>query len=349
MPLIQTLPDCPLDIVGDVHGQFEALQNLIHYLGYTPEGRHPQGRKLVFVGDLVDRGPDSPAVVSWFAQAHSAGNALMVLGNHEINLIAHEPKDGSGWFFNNRAERDSANYAPWQRQPENGKAALLRLLGDQPLILQRNDLRIVHAAWLPQAAERLKEADNQDIGTLMQDWDDEMHCCIRHAPWFDEYLAEQRKHAHQLEDPTSPPPMLPATAAHDIYRSNKHPIRALTCGVEKIATEPFFAGGRWRFSIRNPWWQDYRGNTATVVGHYWRHWKSQHQPKHRQGMFTVPGSHWHGARKNVFCIDFSVGARWRDRKRGIPPSRSEHRLAALRYPEKILVFDNGDIAKTIGG
>ena len=77
MPLIQSLPDCPLDIIGDVHGQFEALQNLLHYLGYSPAGKHPQGRKLVFVGDLIDRGPDSPAVADWAKQAIRAGNAFM--------------------------------------------------------------------------------------------------------------------------------------------------------------------------------------------------------------------------------------------------------------------------------
>ncbi len=99
MPLIQTLPNCPLDIIGDVHGQFEALQNLLHYLGYSPTGKHPQGRKLVFVGDVIDRGPDSPAVVDWAKQAIRAGNAFMVLVNHELNLLAQEPKYVSGWFF----------------------------------------------------------------------------------------------------------------------------------------------------------------------------------------------------------------------------------------------------------
>lgn len=92
MSLIQELPNCPLDIIGDVHGQLEALQNLLHYLGYTPTGKHPQGRKIVFVGDLVDRGPDSPAVLEWYKQAHQAGNAYMVLGNHELNLLMNEPK-----------------------------------------------------------------------------------------------------------------------------------------------------------------------------------------------------------------------------------------------------------------
>lgn len=347
MSLIQELPNCPLDIIGDVHGQLEALQNLLHYLGYTPTGKHPQGRKIVFVGDLVGRGPDSPAVLEWYKQAHQAGNAYMVLGNHELNLLMNEPKDGSGWFFNCRAEKDSHNYAPWQMQPENTKKQLINFLKQQPLVLERSDLRIVHAAWLPKSIAKLQAHNTSDLLTLAHDWDEELNCCIKHAPWWDDYLEEQRQYAHRLESFSNPPPMLHATAQHDIYRSSSHPVRALTCGVEQTAQEPFFAGGRWRFSVRNPWWDSYTDTQHVVIGHYWRQWNHTPQPKHRENIFTVPSNHWHGARKNVFCVDFSVGARWRDRKKNITPCQSEFRLAALRFPEKTLVFDNGEIAQTI--
>ena len=64
MSLIQSLPDGPLDIVGDIHGEFAALQSLLEHLGYDEDGAHPEGRSLVFVGDFCDRGPDSPAVLA---------------------------------------------------------------------------------------------------------------------------------------------------------------------------------------------------------------------------------------------------------------------------------------------
>lgn len=350
MPLIQNLPAGKLDIIGDVHGQFEALQNLLHYLGYSPEGKHPHGRKIVLVGDLVDRGDNSPAVLHWFMQAHQAGNAFMVLGNHELNLLNNEPKDGSGWFFDCRAERDATNYAPWQRQPEHQKNHIIQFLQQQPIILQRHDLRIVHAAWLPKAIAQLQERNHENLMTLHQEWEEQYHCCVKHAPWFDDYLEEQRLHAHDLENPNVVPKMLPQTAQHDVYKSQVNPFRALTCGVEVVAAEPFFASGRWRFSVRHAWWTDYHDNTPVVIGHYWRQWQpSDKTPKHRENMFTVPPHHWHGARKNVFCCDFSVGARWRDRKRDIAPSQSEHRLAALRFPEKTLVFDDGEVVNTVYG
>lgn len=46
----------PLDIIGDVHGEIDALKNLIRVLGYDEKGNHPEQRKLIFVGDICDRG-----------------------------------------------------------------------------------------------------------------------------------------------------------------------------------------------------------------------------------------------------------------------------------------------------
>ncbi|MFK5004614.1 metallophosphoesterase, partial [Klebsiella pneumoniae] len=58
----------PFDIIGDVHGCLDELTALLARLGYEPAGPggvpvHPAGRRAVFVGDLVDRGPDSPGVL----------------------------------------------------------------------------------------------------------------------------------------------------------------------------------------------------------------------------------------------------------------------------------------------
>ena len=52
--LIRTLPNSDLDIIGDVHGEVGALCTLLDRLGYDDHGRHPQNRRLVFVGDLVE-------------------------------------------------------------------------------------------------------------------------------------------------------------------------------------------------------------------------------------------------------------------------------------------------------
>ncbi|MER6118690.1 polynucleotide kinase-phosphatase [Streptomyces sp. NPDC001743] len=75
----------PFDIIGDIHGCSSELETLLGKLGYV-EGSHPEGRTAVFVGDLVDRGPDSPGVLRRVMSMVSDGNALCVPGNHENKL-----------------------------------------------------------------------------------------------------------------------------------------------------------------------------------------------------------------------------------------------------------------------
>lgn len=88
----------PFDIIGDVHGCFEELQSLLVDLGYRiqsetgPNGQAqfkvdpPEGRKAVFLGDLVDRGPRIPEVLRLVMDMVRQGNALCVPGNHEVKL-----------------------------------------------------------------------------------------------------------------------------------------------------------------------------------------------------------------------------------------------------------------------
>ena len=82
----------PFDIIGDVHGCFDELAELLTGLGYViePDGssaRHPGGRKAIFVGDLVDRGPATPAVLRLVLGMTAAGTGLSVAGNHEAKLL----------------------------------------------------------------------------------------------------------------------------------------------------------------------------------------------------------------------------------------------------------------------
>ncbi|MBB0231181.1 AAA family ATPase, partial [Streptomyces calidiresistens] len=85
----------PFDLIGDVHGCLPELVTLLTRLGWVIArdgreravgARHPEGRTAVFVGDLVDRGPDSPGVVELVAGMRASGDALCVVGNHEDKL-----------------------------------------------------------------------------------------------------------------------------------------------------------------------------------------------------------------------------------------------------------------------
>ncbi len=80
----------PFDIIGDVHGCCAELEALLVQLGYRISGEKvepPPGRKAVFVGDLVDRGPNAPGILALVMRMVESGAALCVPGNHDARLV----------------------------------------------------------------------------------------------------------------------------------------------------------------------------------------------------------------------------------------------------------------------
>ncbi|MCI0603820.1 polynucleotide kinase-phosphatase [bacterium] len=86
----------PFDIIGDIHGCFDELAELLNRLGYQVDQTdsessyrvvHPEGRRVVFLGDLVDRGPKTPEVLRLVMDMVDSGTALCVPGNHDTKLL----------------------------------------------------------------------------------------------------------------------------------------------------------------------------------------------------------------------------------------------------------------------
>jgi hypothetical protein len=115
--------------------------------------------------------------------------------------------------------------------------------------------------------------------------------------------------------------------------------------VERLADEPFYASGKWRMVDRVSWWEDYHEDVPVIFGHYWR-WSHEDRiaPAARGSRYLFGGiSHdrWLGPSGTAFCIDFSVGARYRERV-AAPGQPFQGRLGAVRWPERELVFDDGE-------
>ncbi|WP_051275920.1 AAA family ATPase [Desulfovirgula thermocuniculi] len=93
VPLPVEVPlDGPFDLIGDVHGCLEELEELLQKLGYRKvDGtwQHPEGRKAVFLGDLGDRGPHNLASIKLVMDMVEAGYALFVPGNHDKKLAGY--------------------------------------------------------------------------------------------------------------------------------------------------------------------------------------------------------------------------------------------------------------------
>ncbi|MAK56752.1 MAG: metallophosphoesterase [Pusillimonas sp.] len=349
MNLLKPLAEGPIDIIGDIHGEIDALQALLDRLGYSASGSHPQGRRLVFIGDLVDRGPDSPGVIQHVRELVENHGAELILGNHELNLLVDDIKDGSGWFFDERFEQDCENYAPFSRTPESERMDVREFLSRQPVALHRNDIRIVHAAWTSNAINAISKLP---LGTVVEayfEWEERTRRQADAEGVYERYLDAKEKWAKQLEDESDPPPFLDAIADYEAMQQTFNPLKTLTSGVEKRSEEAFFAGHRWRYSDRINWWMTYSDKVPVVIGHYWRLLEKQEAfrtPRYTRLFSNIHPLAWHGKQHNVFCIDYSVGARWRDRKAKQPIETSRFRLAALRWPENRVVFDHGFEAYT---
>ena len=82
------------DVVGDVHGCLHTLRRLLDELGYEPSGRHPLGRRLAFVGDLVNRGAHSEETFVYVMRLVGSGRASAVRGNQDVEWADDHPKLG---------------------------------------------------------------------------------------------------------------------------------------------------------------------------------------------------------------------------------------------------------------
>jgi len=343
--LVQPLPDGPLDIVGDLHGELDALLALLARLGCDPDRRTVQ-RPLVFVGDLVDRGPDSPGVVQVVAELVRAGVAHAIAGNHELNLLLDDPKEGSGWFFGDpldgwqpagkgaaRVPYDSQMATPVQRKE------ILDFFRELPLVLERPDLRIVHAAWQPEAVRAL--AGWTDLAAIARHHTERLQTEWRESGLLAQAERERATFADLRRRDIEPDRPLPAHVAIEVQSQSEHPIKVLTSGLEHAIPfeQRFFVGGRWRLVERTRWWEHYTDLPAVIMGHYWRVRGGGITGK--PDFFGRAPDAWLGPVGRVFCVDYSVGRRYAERHAG-RRADFDHGLAALRWPERTLVFDDRD-------
>jgi hypothetical protein len=236
--LVQPLFDGPLDIVGDVHGEMDALRALLSHLNYDSQGRHADGRRLIFVGDLTDRGPDSPAVIEFVSRMIDSGEAQCVLGNHDLNLLLEHRKADNRWFYGEAMVREGET-VPQKLADEPTRQLTLGLFRRLPIALERGDLRIVHACWNERMIEIARKSSD----------------------------ARELYMAYREEVESTFPDLELDDTDKSLRHQNRNPVKRLTSGPEERVVEAFEASGKVRNERRVQWWRDYRG-TFCVFGHY---------------------------------------------------------------------------------
>jgi hypothetical protein len=102
-----------LDIIGDVHGQAGKLKRLLRVLGYEKFGGvyGLAGRKAIFVGDLIDRGPAIGETLEIVKAMVDAGSAICAMGNHELNALAFQTPDGTGSYIRPHTKKNIKQHA----------------------------------------------------------------------------------------------------------------------------------------------------------------------------------------------------------------------------------------------
>jgi hypothetical protein len=148
------------DIIGDIHGHAEALIRLLEKLGYKDRNgyEHPR-RRALFLGDLIDRGPEVRQVLQIVKRMADKESAHVVLGNHEYNIICFFTKQEKGYLREHSTKNKAQVKATLQAFNNSPEELLdwLEWLKTLPLFYENDNMRAVHAAWDQQKINYLKE------------------------------------------------------------------------------------------------------------------------------------------------------------------------------------------------
>ncbi len=304
LPQVHDAHACRFDVIGDIHGQLDALTALLGDLGYDRERSwaHPEGRVLVFLGDLVDRGPKSLEVVQLVAGLCARGQAHCLMGNHEFNLL-------ESWVEGRRPRRSNTDTLADVEARSAAWAEQLPFLAGLPLAIEipaarletdadtRHDtqadrvaargLRLVHACWHLESVARCREVLAPDPAARAGDTQPEHQADNQARTWA--WLAQHITLSSPFT-PTGRKPNLPEWG-----RDGSHATCAevLNKGLEEYADPQAGAvvdpdGAEWKLK-RVMWWLDagrYADEVATdlpvVFGHFW------HVPPRAPGDPTAP-------------------------------------------------------------
>ena len=343
--LVQPLLSDRVDFIGDIHGEIDALHSLLQHLGVDIERARVE-RPLVFVGDLVDRGPDSVAVVELVQHLVRSGVAQCVLGNHEFNVLRKKVKQGNGWFVPHeqmKAGREPDGWHhlgqrvgfPSRQATESERARILKFIEEMPLALESSTLRVVHAAWNAPAVALAKQCSSLEA-LLQADADHPVQSASRPVFHDAPSIAE-------MENPHLTPRYHSGLAEWMAQLQNTSAAKVLTAGPERPLGEhkkPRYLAGKWRILERSPWWLEDHDPRAVIFGHYWRRRPQTDLPGKSEVFEDVGPWDWMGPHRQAFCVDYCVGYRFMARHQGKDPAKTGA-LGVLRWPERTLLFDDG--------
>lgn len=149
------------DVIGDIHGHATPLKMLLEKMGYRDTGgcyRHPD-RKALFVGDLIDRGPEQLEVLQLVRDMVEQGEAFAHLGNHEFNAIGWALRGSDGEFLRPHSESNRRQHVSFLDAVVEGSELHMSWINwfmTLPVWVEVPGLRAVHACWDEVSREKLR-------------------------------------------------------------------------------------------------------------------------------------------------------------------------------------------------
>ena len=150
------------DIIGDIHGHADHLKRLLLKLGYqSTQGRytHPE-RKVLYVGDYIDRGPEIKETLQIVKSMVDGGHAIALMGNHEYNAICYNTLGTDGLYLRKHTVKNTHQHQATLDQfngYEDEYTMYIDWFKTLPLWLETDYLRAVHATWDQSIMDRLCE------------------------------------------------------------------------------------------------------------------------------------------------------------------------------------------------
>jgi|26BtaG_2_1085354.scaffolds.fasta_scaffold03372_6 hypothetical protein len=151
-----------IDFIGDVHGHADELEELLAKLGYFKKDNyysHPD-RKVLFVGDYIDRGPKIRETLEIVKQMVDNGSAIALMGNHEYNALCFHRKVPNGGYLRERSIKNIHQHYETLRQFKDSHEELemyLEWFKTLPLFYETETFRAVHACWDYKSIDYLKK------------------------------------------------------------------------------------------------------------------------------------------------------------------------------------------------
>jgi hypothetical protein len=153
------------DLIGDIHGQAPELIRLLKKLSYRQFNgvwQHTD-RKVIFLGDFIDRGNYQKAVINIVRPMVEQGFALSVMGNHEYNAIAYFTKNSNGEFLRPHNQKNLNQHKEFINAYSDDSAEYERVIKwfkTLPLWIDFDNFRVVHACWDNESINLIKDFQN---------------------------------------------------------------------------------------------------------------------------------------------------------------------------------------------